>query len=388
MTASRRIAMLLSNAFRPDPRVLKEANSLQKAGFSVTILCWDRAAELAQLETLESGVEVIRIQNVPSAYGIGKGQLLRLPRFWRETIGLLNQIQPDLVHCHDFDTLPAGLAWGRRHSAAIVYDAHEYYADLCQPRLTGLSGTLLYHLIRIGELAGSRLASAVVTVDDTLGNIYRRHNQDVVIIGHYPAIEFASNPAPVFRRNEIHLIYAGRLSADRGTTKYVEILRCLIQLGLPARLTLAGVFTPASEEETLRKQSLDVADRISLAGWIPYSQMPALLETADIGLAILQPEPRYAAALPVKMFEYMACGLPVVASNFPPIQAIYEQCHFGVLVDPQAPVETIANLIAGWWKSPETARQLGANGRSAVLERYNWETLMEQLKRLYQRLLD
>ena len=56
------IVMLLSNAFRPDPRVLKEANSLSAEGFNLTILCWDRQGQLQAEELLPSGVKVIRIR--------------------------------------------------------------------------------------------------------------------------------------------------------------------------------------------------------------------------------------------------------------------------------------------------------------------------------------
>jgi hypothetical protein len=58
--------MLLSNSFRPDSRVLKEAEYLQKYGFDITVLCWDRQAELPEGETLSSGVKIIRIQNIRS----------------------------------------------------------------------------------------------------------------------------------------------------------------------------------------------------------------------------------------------------------------------------------------------------------------------------------
>ena len=57
------VVMLLSNAFRPDPRVEREADGLVQAGFRVTLICWDRAAELSSSE-LHDGIEVIRIQDV------------------------------------------------------------------------------------------------------------------------------------------------------------------------------------------------------------------------------------------------------------------------------------------------------------------------------------
>ena len=84
-----RIVMLLSNPFRPDPRVLKEAVSLVQRGYDVTVICWDRASELAAEEIVDSNIHIIRIQNVPSSYGVGIRQLFRLPLFWLSTLPIL-----------------------------------------------------------------------------------------------------------------------------------------------------------------------------------------------------------------------------------------------------------------------------------------------------------
>ncbi len=376
------IVMLLSNPFRPDPRVYKEALSLAGLGHRLTILAWDRAAELAPDEALSQSIRIIRVQGIASAYGVGAAQIRQLPRFWRACLFRLKQLDPDLVHCHDFDTLPAGLWWGLRRRRPVIYDAHEYYADLVRPRLKGLSGALLYQAIRLAETAGARLAAGVVTVDETLGARYRRLNRRVVIVGHYPSRGFFSEPAQVFAGPELRLLYTGRLSADRGLLVYIDLLRSLRAAGIPARLSLAGVFTPAEEELRFRAAARGLEAWIEVLGWLPYERIPAALCSADIGLALLQPEPRYVAALPVKLFEYMAAGLPVLASDFPPIRHVVESADCGMCVDPTQ-VNAAFSVIQRWWQNPSYARQLGEHARQAVLDGYNWESLIERLDTLY-----
>lgn len=376
------VVMLLSNAFRPDPRVLKEAESLAARGRQVTILCWDRAAEMKPEESLASGVRVIRVQNVRSSYGVGAGQLVHLPRFWRAAFSLLDRLQPDLVHCHDFDTLPAGLLWGALRRRPVIYDAHEYYADLCKPRLRGPGGGLLYRLIQLAERWCAARAGAVVTVDATLAAIYRRMNRRVIVIGHYPNRALAETAAAAFSRADLTLLYIGRLSEDRGLLIYVGILRRLRDQGVPARLRLVGAFTPPQEEDRLREAMRGLEAAVEIVGWVPYGEMPAILRSADIGLSILQPLPRYVAALPVKLFEYMAAGLPVVASDFPAVAAIVNETHCGALVSP-ADEEGAAAQIRQWWEHPDQARAVGENGRQAILRTYNWESVIEQLDILY-----
>ena len=226
---------------------------------------------------------------------------------------------------------------------------------------------------------------AVVTVDKTLAARYRNANPNVLVVGHYPPRDFASQPAPVFTRSELVLVYTGRLSADRGLLDYITVLRILRQRGLPARLLLAGAFTPASEAERMRQHAAGLETWLDVVGWVPYDQMPRLLASADVGLALLHPEPRYVAALPVKMFEYMAAGLPVLASAFPSIQGVLDPAEAGAVLPPCDP-GAAADQLEAWWREPAIPQRLGKNARSAVLEHYNWETLAVQLAALYARL--
>jgi glycosyltransferase involved in cell wall biosynthesis len=380
--------MLLSNPFRPDPRVMKEAESLCQYGYRVTIICWDRKSEYAQHETLSSGIILERIQNVPSSYGVGVKQVGRLFNFWRNSWSRLKQINPDLIHCHDFDTLPIGLAWGRINHIPVIYDAHEYYADFVRPRLKGLSGALVYHTIKLSELVAARQSSAVITAHEVLEEHYRKLNPKVIVLGHYPTLYRFQKAAEVFTGAEVRLVYIGRISSDRGIRNYIDILRALRKIGVPARLLLAGVITPQSEEQEIQNLSLGLEDRIDFSGWIEYDRIPDYLNEADVGLVLLKPEPRYVAVLPVKLFEYMASGLPVIACNYPATASVVRQSECGVLIDPLADPVEIATIIQQWWKEPEIPKQLGANGRRAALEQYRWEVAALKMIDLYATLLD
>lgn len=382
----KRIVMLLSNPFKPDPRVLKEANSLSKLGYTVSIVCWDRQLEMPPHAILESGIEIIRIHNVPSNYGIGLGQLSRLPFFWASLWKHLSRLNPDIVHCHDFDTLPSGLIWGKIHCVPVIYDAHEHYAELCKPRLHGRIGNTIYRIISILEHWGARLASGIITVDHNLKEIFKRDNQNVIILGHNPQLEFISYYNPIFSRRHLNLIYAGRLAIDRGLLIYVQILRHLKRFGIPARLFLAGVFIPASDEESFYSKTNGLENEIELLGWVPYEQMPSVLGSKDVGLVILEPVPRYINAVPVKLLEYMSAGLPVLASNFPLIETIVHKENCGLLIDPSASPRIAAEMIAQWWENPQIARELGDNGRKAIIKRYNWDSQVEKLDSFYKHL--
>ena len=377
------IVMLLSNAFRPDPRVLKEANSLSAEGFNLTILCWDRQGQLQAEELLPSGVKVIRIQKIRSGYGVGGKQLLRMPVFWKAIQHYLRVIKPDIIHCHDFDTLPAGLLYGLFHRIPVIYDAHEYYAELIKPRLRGMMGWFIPKLVYLLERIGAQYVNAVVTVDNTLGEIYRKYNHNVIILGHYPIKSMAMRSNPVFSRSDLTLIYTGRISIDRGILVYCTILRKLLEGGIPTRLMLAGAFTPENEQEIFIQNAKDVQNFIDYLGWIPYEKISDILNSADIGLAVLMPEPRYVAATPVKLFEYMASGLPVIASNFPAISHIVNDANCGLLIDPLADISSTVNSIKNWYENKSIPITLGENGRQVIISKYNWENQITPLINFY-----
>jgi glycosyltransferase involved in cell wall biosynthesis len=385
--------MLLSNAFRPDPRVLKEARSLAQGGYQVTVIAWDREGRFpAQEET--DGFTVQRVQDVRSSYGAGLAQAQRLPRFWLHAWRRLNRLKPAVVHCHDFDTLPPGWLWAKVHRRPVIYDAHEYYTELQKPRLRGLAGKVLLPLIGAAEQALSRSAAAVVTVDKRIASRYR--NRRIVVIGHYPPLEFArapdgrgrgeSSPSPSLslggRGAGGTLVYAGRFSVDRGMVVIAEALRRLARQGLRPRLRLLGTWTSQTEEQAFWQAMAGMEKQVETVGWVAFEQVPAQLVGADVALAVLQPIERYVAALPVKLFEYMACGLPVIISDFPANRAVVAGADCGLLVDPTN-ADAVAAAIARLLTDPAEAGRLGQNGRRAFETQYNWQALEQKLLALY-----
>ena len=90
-------------------------------------------------------------------------------------------------------------------------------------------------------------------------------------------------------------------------------------------------------------------------------------------------------AQPIKMYEFMAAGLPVVASDFPLWRKIIEGNLCGISVDPKSP-EAVRNACVELLENPEKAHKLGRNGQKAVDEKYNWANEERKLIELYAQL--
>lgn len=104
-----------------------------------------------------------------------------------------------------------------------------------------------------------------------------------------------------------------------------------------------------------------------------------------MGLVTLAPIPNYIESYPTKLFEYMAAGVPVVASDFPLWRSIVDGAGCGLLVDPADP-QQIADAIDWLIDHPEEAARMGENGRRAAHDTYNWQGEASKLRALYAKL--
>ena len=122
--------------------------------------------------------------------------------------------------------------------------------------------------------------------------------------------------------------------------------------------------------------------RVEFVGKLDRSGVKRLLEESKIGLVTLHPTMNYVDALPVKMFEYMLAGIPVIASDFPILKEIIEKENCGICVDP-LDSRSIGAAITWLNKNDAEAKVMGENGKKAVIEKYNWANEEQKLYQVY-----
>ena len=99
-------------------------------------------------------------------------------------------------------------------------------------------------------------------------------------------------------------------------------------------------------------------------------------------MVTLHPTLNYKDSLPVKMFEYMAAGIPIIASNFSKWKEIIDEYKCGITVDPNSP-EDIKKGILRLINNPKLAQKMGENGRKAINKTLNWNVEEKKLIELY-----
>ena len=206
----------------------------------------------------------------------------------------------------------------------------------------------------------------------------------MVLIRNFPLADQWVYAEPVaYADRPTCLAYVGRISVDRGIRTMVEAMGRL-PASSKARLVLAGLFdAPALRAEV---ETTSGWERVDYRGWLSQDELRRTLGEVRIGLVPLHPWPSYLSSYPIKLFEYMAAGIPVIASDFPFWREIVGKRECGLLVDPLEP-RAIAEAIQWLLAHPEEASTMGEKGREAVAKEFNWVGEGTKLCQFYRKLL-
>ena len=174
------------------------------------------------------------------------------------------------------------------------------------------------------------------------------------------------------------ILYLGGLMAERGIE---QLVRAISDLPM-AHLALLGGGGLAPALRQLADQ-LEVGDRVHLLAPVPSGEVVAYAASATIGVSPIIPSClNYRYSLPNKLFQYMAAGIPVVASDFEQVREVVRGSDAGVTVDMtdrRAIVEALRALLA----DPEARARMGRNGRAAIAMSYNWGASARALLEVY-----
>jgi glycosyltransferase involved in cell wall biosynthesis len=184
----------------------------------------------------------------------------------------------------------------------------------------------------------------------------------------------ATGPLPFTRDPQrILCVFAGAFRAWHGVAHFAEALARLHAAG---DTRFSAVFIGDGPERARVHAIAGAVPGVTFTGAIPHAQLPACLAAADIGVAPFDPPAHGPLALgfywsPLKIFEYMAAGLPVVAPGLPRLRALVEHDHEGVLYDPAAPAGIDAALVS--LASASRRQAMGRAARDRAVRDYGWD---------------
>lgn len=352
-----------------DTRIFyRECQTLANAGYDVALIApWHESTT----------VDLVRIHALPPFLG-------RTNRF---TQGMINAYRAarsergDVYHVHDPELLGvAVLLAAAGHK--VIYDAHEdlpnqltgkyWIPNWCKPALR--------QLVRVVEKGGCHFMTKIIAATPTIAAKFPSNR--TTTIHNYPIVDelILENNTPYGQR-PANMIYVGAVGRTRGAHEMVLATQQIVERYPNIALDIIGDCRPSSLQQEI--EALDGAKRVTLWGRLGRVEVRQALDNARIGLVVLHPTQSYLDSYPIKLFEYMAAGIPVIASDFPLWREIVERAQCGLLVDPHSPAE-IARAAEWILTHPIEAESMGRRGQQAAKTQYTWQSEGKRLLELYQ----
>lgn len=307
---------------------------------------------------------------------ITKKRIQRFLNTTKRTYQIALDIDADVYHFHDPELLPYGLKLIRK-GKKVIYDAHEDVPRqiLGKHWIPSFFRSLISKSFEKYENYVAKRLSYIVVSTPSIRKRFEQINSNCMDICNYPILEENSNPSKWENKfNEI--CYIGGITEVRGVCELVESLEFVPNV----RLNLAGNYSPESfRDELIKKPSWKEVNEL---GFVGRNEIVEILNRSKIGMVTLYPLENYLDSLPIKMYEYMLAGIPVIASNFPYWQEIISENNCGICVDPKNPKE-ISNAINLILSDESNAKKMGESGRKSVLEKYNWSIEKKKLNNIY-----
>ncbi len=341
----------------------KEAKSLKKAGYDVTLIAQHDKNEIVD------GIRIVPLTKP-------RNRVLRMTKTSFQAYRKALETDADIYHFHDPELIPVGLLL-KRLGKRVIYDVHEDVPrqNLSKAYIPPAFRRPISIAIEILEGLSAKHFDGVVTATPFINNRFVELGACAINVNNYPIVSELFDNRKQWKDREKTICYVGVITRIRGAFEMVDAIG-----KTDYELVLAGKINADIE---MKLRQLQGWKRVKALGLIDREGIKATMSRCVAGMVIFHPAPNHIDAQPNKMFEYMSAGIPVIASNFPLWREIIEGNECGVCVDPFNTSE-IADAITYIIDHPTEAHAMGRRGQKAVEEKYNWSIEEKKLTQLYQ----
>jgi glycosyltransferase involved in cell wall biosynthesis len=372
-----KVIMFVSNPFTGDPRVYNEATSLLKAGHEVTVIAWDREKQNPPRQNRD-GIETIRLRTrFSTKYGFaswlwnGISLLLWQQQAYHLALLLNKQKRFDVIHCHDFDTLPIGTRLKRKLGLPLIYDAHEIYGYIMARFFTDRIANLFLWLER-------RLIKRVdIMITDGEGR--KRYfagitDKPILVIMNCKPLQSLEYQPP--DSEGFTLLYIGTLLKSRTLLELVETVRELPGV----RCLIGGMGDPRYVQAV--KEECSKTSTVTFLGKVPFDEVIPITNKSHVVFCMINPnDANNRLGMANKIGEAMVCGRPIICTKGTYSAEITEQEEAGLAVEYSE--QSLREAIIKLRDNHELREKLGRNALKAAITKYNWQKQEEKLLELY-----
>jgi len=287
------------------------------------------------------------------------------PRRAAAALSAVRAIRPAVIQASDAREILPALSLAAASGAVPIYDSHEDYFRQAYEYGRKRPVALLRGLaLRAQELLLLRCFVAVFCTDDFLRERYAARRYGLTRLHLLRNLPFVPEGAPRDHRGgstcELKLVYIGSVNEHRGVRECAEYVRRFNAGFMPAKTLSFSVCGP--KHPLIRE--LEAAGLLVHRPWIEYPALMSELSNYDVGVCLLLPIKKYERNVPIKNFDYMAAGLPVLTSNFGNVGRYLELSGGGIAIDPTSYDEFERAIIRLF--DPATRQELAAKGRRFI----------------------
>ncbi len=391
----KKVLIIVENSPVPfDPRVWKEARSLQHNGYEVAVLCprdkgFERGYEFID------GVHIYRHPrteegNTPLGYMLEYSNAL----FWEFLYAWWIYFRHGfhvIQGCNPPDNIFLVALPFKLFGVKYIFDHHDVNPELYFSKY-GKQG-FLYKILVWSEKLTFRFSDVVMSTNQSYGELAVTRGgispADLFIVRNGPDSQTFKlvPPKPALKYNKPYLVgYVGTMSIQEGLDILLEVALHIKNMGRrDVHFTCIG---GGPGLPGLRKmvQDMGLEDTVNFTGRIPDEQLLEILSTADVCVNPDKPCEMNNISTMIKIMEYMALGKPIV--QFDLKEGRLSAQDASLYADNSNQVADFAAKILWLLDNPEVRKQMGEFGRKRVEEELAWDYSVKNLLTAYQRALN
>lgn len=359
-----KVCLITSVHSHDDVRIFhREGKSLLEAGYDVTIICPD-------YEGVKEDISFIKMP-------VAQKRFKRIITSWKTALSLAIRVDADIYHIQDPELIKTGLKL-KKMGKKVIFDAHEDIGKqiLDKDWINRYFRKIIAHYAEKYIINSCGKFDANICATEKIALNY----PNSVTVHNYPDEKemesYHINKKYTLR--EKNICYIGSLSGQRGVTEMAEAMT-----NVDGKLLLAGQFDSLYLEDTIRRHKN--AEKIQLLGKLNRCDVWDLLSESRIGMMVLKNTVAYQESMPIKLFEYMMAGIPIIASDFTFWRELVGTSAV-IFVD-NSDIDKIAEAMGYLLANPDIAEKMGMAGKEIALKKYNFKTEKQKLINVYEKMM-
>ena len=293
----------------------------------------------------------------------------------------------NLLHIHEFDLLPLAKQLKKNSEIHVIYDVHDTLRTMWETFSSkkGLLKKVINKSLSFFELSHLMYVDHVILANKVFGdNFYEQKGIHTTVVENFPTLDNVNQSNKSLESPLI--LYQGQISADRGIPvlidAFVEVKKEIPNAGLK----ILGSIRSSTFEKIIQDKikETSISDSIELLSEVKHQEVWKYMQEAHIGVIPSLNLPRVLVDTPTKLFEYMASGCAIVATDVPPVR--YFLKNSGQLVEPNN-IHSLSTGILSILRSENIYKGYIDDAIVCIEEKYNWPVAEKKLLSVYENLV-